>query len=161
MSYMLKNFEKLSSYPLGKYFFSKVVCMKAPYFRTIKPQFTALSRGYCEITMKNRRAVRNHLGSVHAVAMCNLCELVAGSATDATIPSHLRWIPQEMRVEYLKIAKSDLRGTCTISNDSNFTAGKLPVKVVVKDRNGVEVVRATIDMYLSEKRAREQSGSNG
>ena len=45
--------------------------MKAPYFSTIKPQFKTLRPGYCEVSMKKRRAVLNHLGSVHAIAELN------------------------------------------------------------------------------------------
>jgi hypothetical protein len=100
--------------------------------------------------MKNRRAVRNHLNSVHAIAMCNLCELVGGTGLDVSLSDHLRWIPRGMQVEYIKIAKTDLRGTCTIPEIAVTKAGSLPVTVNVTDKNGTEVMRAIIYMHVTE-----------
>jgi len=152
MSRVLRMYNTLCGFPLGRYFFSKIICVIAPYFRTIKPRFIELKPGYCEVTMKNRRAVRNHINSVHAIAMCNLCELVGGTALDVSLPGHLRWIPRGMKVEYLKIAKTDLRGTCTISENAVTGEGPLPVTVHVTDKNGTEVMRAIIDMHVTERK---------
>jgi acyl-coenzyme A thioesterase PaaI-like protein len=152
MSRILRGYNTLCGFPLGKYIFSKAIGLIAPYFKTIKPRFVELKPGYCEVTMKNRRAVRNHLKSVHAIAMCNLCELVGGTALEVSLPGHLRWIPSGMRVEYLKIAKTDLRGTCTIPEIAVSRDGSLPVTVHVTDKNGTEVMRAIIDMHVTERK---------
>ena len=111
MNKLMDIYTKCSKLPGGKRLFSKLVCMKAPYFKTIQPLFCELRPGYCEITMKNRRAVQNHIKSVHAIAMCNISELTAGSMLEATLPKIMRWIPKHMAVDYLKIAKTDLKAT--------------------------------------------------
>ena len=54
---LLSMFNRLNKVPFGKKIFSRLVCVKAPYFGTIKPDFVDLRPGYCEITMKNRRCV--------------------------------------------------------------------------------------------------------
>lgn len=46
--------------------------------------------------IRDRRRVHNHLGTVHAIALCNLAELSADVMTDATIPLDMRWIPKGM-----------------------------------------------------------------
>lgn len=135
-----------------KYILSKAVCLMAPCFKTIRPWFAELRPGYGRITMKNRRAVRNHLNSAHAVAMCNLCELAGGTTLDVTLPSHLRWIPSGMEVEYLRIAKKDLTGTCVIPAESIKGKGSPPVNVSVTDTKGTEVMRATINMHITERK---------
>jgi hypothetical protein len=56
-------YSKCVKLPAGKHVFSKLVCLKAPYFGTIKPLFRELRPGYCEIKMKKRRAVHNHIKS--------------------------------------------------------------------------------------------------
>jgi acyl-coenzyme A thioesterase PaaI-like protein len=147
----LTAYNKLKGLPMGKYLFSRALCLIAPYFGSIKPRFVELKPGYCEVTIKNRRAVRNHLKSVHAIAMCNLCELTGGTALDATMPAHLRWIPRGMQIQYIKLAKTDLKGTCSISADEIKGKGSLPVTVSITDTGGTEVVRAVIDMYISER----------
>lgn len=152
MNRLMNIYRKCVKLPAGKHIFSKLVCMKAPYFGTIKPLFIALRPGYCEITMKQRRAVHNHIKSVHAIAMCNISELAAGTMLEATLPSSMRWIPKSMTVEYLKIARTDLKAVCQIPTEGLEHPQELPMTVHVTDTNEVEVLRAIITMHISEKR---------
>jgi Domain of unknown function (DUF4442) len=68
MSQALKVWKALANKPAGKWTFSKMLCLKAPYFSSISPLFERLEPEYCEIKMKKHRAVLNHLGTVHAIA---------------------------------------------------------------------------------------------
>lgn len=101
---VLSLYRRITRWPAGHWIFSRLVCFKAPYFATIAPRFVALEPGRCEVRIRDRRSVHNHLGTVHAIALCNLAELSAGVMTDATIPDDMRWIPRGMAVEYLKRA---------------------------------------------------------
>src|SRR3990167_4658029 len=92
----LRIWQRLTSLPGGKWAFSRMICAKAPYFSTIRPEFVELRPGYCEVTIRKRRAVHNHIGTVHAIAMCNMAEVAAGIMTDVTIPATHRWIPKGM-----------------------------------------------------------------
>jgi len=148
----LSVYNKLHKLPMGKYIYSKLVCLMAPYFKTIKPRFVDLKPGYCEIKMNNRRAVRNHLNSVHAIAMCNLCELAGGMALDAALPPNLRWIPRGMNVDYIKIARTNLKGVCSIHGNTIPAQGAIPVTVSVTDTAGIEVMKAVINMHITEKK---------
>ena len=67
--------------------------------------------------MTKRRAVTNHIGTVHAIAMCNLAELAAGTMTEISIPPSMRWLPKGMAVEYLKKAESDVEALATRGRD--------------------------------------------
>jgi acyl-coenzyme A thioesterase PaaI-like protein len=151
MNTSLRIYSKLERVPGGRALFSKIICLKAPYFGTIHPRFVSLKPGYGEVRMKKRRSVQNHLGSVHALAMGNLCELVAGMTLDASIPGAMRWIPKSMNIEYLKIARTNLSASCGISGIDLSTPGDYPVVVRVTDTSGTEVVRATIIMHVSRK----------
>lgn len=149
----LSLWQRLSAYPGGKWLFSRLVCWKAPYFGSIRPQFDELSPGYCVVRLKKRRAVQNHLGTVHAIAMCNLAELAGGTMTDVTVPATHRWIPKGMTVEYLKKAESSLRGVAELSPVPEFgAAAELPVTVNVFDTSGTVVFRAVITMWVSPKK---------
>jgi acyl-coenzyme A thioesterase PaaI-like protein len=152
MNHLMNVYDKCTKLPAGKRIFSKMVCLKAPYFGTIKPVFKELRPGYCEIAMKKRRAVHNHIKSVHAIAMCNVSELAAGTMLEATLPSSMRWIPKSMTVEYLKIARTDLKAVCQIPNEGLEHPQELPMTVHVTDTNEVEVLRAIITMHITEKR---------
>ena len=152
MNMVLSMFNKFDKIPMGRKIFSKLVCFKAPYFGSIKPLFVELKHGRCVITMKKRRAVQNHIKSVHAIAMCNISELTAGTMIEASIPSNMRWIPKKMSVDYLKVAKTDLKAVCDLQEIDWGKNQDVPMTVDVTDTNGVVVFRAVITMYVSHKK---------
>ncbi|HMB56665.1 MAG TPA: hotdog fold domain-containing protein [Arenimonas sp.] len=156
MTPLLALYQKLTRYPLGHWLFTRAVCFKAPYFGSIGPRFTLLENGRCEATIKDRRRVHNHIGTVHAIALCNLAELTAGVMTDASLPKGMRWIPKGMTVSYLKKASGTLRGVATpaiplVISESGYD---LPVNVDVFDPAGERVFNAEIRMWLSPVPAR-------
>jgi len=98
--------------------------------------------------------VQNHIGTVHAIAMCNMAELAAGTMTDATVPYDFRWIPKGMIVEYLAKAETDLTAVAEIKPLPEFkTSMELPVSVQVTDIQDKIVFRAIITMWISKKKA--------
>jgi len=152
MNSLLKIYHTCEKLPLGKWIFSRLICYKAPYFGSIKPRFIALKPGYSEILLKKRRSVTNHIGSVHAIAMCNVSELAAGTMLEASIPKGMRWIPKGMTVSYLRIAKTDLKAICEIDTENLANPGELPMTVDVTDKQDKKVFQAVITMHLSAKK---------
>jgi acyl-coenzyme A thioesterase PaaI-like protein len=133
--------------------FSQLVCWKAPYFGSIRPRFVELRPGYCEVRIKKRWAVLNHIGTVHAIAMCNMAEIAGGIMTDVTIPTTHRWIPKGMSVEYLKKAETDLRAVAALTPIPAFEkAAELPVTINILDAKDQVVCRAVITMWVSPKK---------
>lgn len=153
MSAALSLWNKLEGKPLGKWLFSRIICFKAPYFASIKPRFEALAPGHARVRMAKRRAVTNHIGTVHAIAMCNLAELAGGTATDAAMPKNMRWLPKSMKVDYLQKAQTDLTGECRFEPPPEGPARDFDVTVNICDQRGEDVMRAVITMYLSPKKA--------
>lgn len=144
--------QRLGRWPGGRWLFSRLICLRAPYFASISPRFLALRPGHCEVTIRNRRAVRNHLGTVHAIAMCNMAELAAGLMTEVSVPASHRWIPKGMSVEYLKKAGSGLRATAAWEAMPEFgPAMELPVPVSITDSHGTVVFRAVIRMWVTPR----------
>src|SRR5262245_26950192 len=136
----------------GRWLFARTVSRRAPYFGTIKPRFLDLQPHLCRVAMRKRRAVENHIHTVHALAMGNLCELAAGMCTEVTIPVGMRWIPRGMTIEYLAKAETDVTATARLDKSEWAGAENVAVPVSVTDTNGKEVVRAVISMYVSPKR---------
>ena len=157
MASVLAMWQSMNRRPLGAWFFSKAVCWKAPYFGSISPRFVLLEPGRCEAIIHDRRRVHNHIGTVHAIALCNLAELTAGVMTDASLPRGMRWIPKGMSVQYLKKATGTLRGVATpdiplVASESGYD---LPVSVGVFDSAGEKVFSAQIAMWLSPSPAKK------
>ena len=148
----LRLWKRLGHTSFGRWLVSRAVCFIAPYFSTIKPVFTVLEPGHVEIRFKKRRAVQNHIKSVHAIAMCNAAELVGGVCMDVSLSSEFRWIPVGMTVQYLKIARTDLRAVCKIDRYDWDEPQDVVVPVGVFDTGGDEVFRADIRMRISVKK---------
>jgi acyl-coenzyme A thioesterase PaaI-like protein len=151
---VLSLYRRITRWPAGRWLFSRLVCLKAPYFATIAPRFVALEPGRCEVRVRDRRRVHNHIGTVHAIALCNLAELAAGVMTDATIPADMRWIPKGMTVEYPKKAVGTMHGVATPEIAAPVPGGghEWPVGVDVMDDAGETVFRARVLMWVSPRK---------
>ena len=143
-------FRRLSRFPFGKVLYSKLVNFYAPYTGTIRAVVIDLIPGRCTTEMKDRRSIQNHLRTVHAIALCNLCEMTMGLMVDATIPSHLRWIPRGMNVQYVKKARGRLSGRSWIDPDA-FAPGDQSVPVEIQDMSGDIVARADIILSVTRR----------
>ncbi len=152
MNRVLQLQTKLKAKPFGMAIFSRILARMAPYFKTIKPRVIELRPNYMKASMQKRRAVHNHLKTVHAIASCNLCEFTAGICMEASIPKHRRWIPVGMEVAYLKKANTDLTAVCDLSDVNWDTCDHVKCDVSVKDTEGIEVVKAVITMKVSDKK---------
>jgi len=143
MSQTLKLFEQV-----GAEQFSAMIGQTAPYFATISPRFVELRPGYAEVTFAKRKEVLNHLGTVHAIALCNAAELAAGTMTDASIAAGYRWIPKGMTVEYLAKAEGDVVAIADGGDIDWQSTGDMvvPVTAYVGEK---AVFRAAITMYVS------------
>jgi acyl-coenzyme A thioesterase PaaI-like protein len=150
----LRQFRKLGGSAAGRWLFSRVVCWRAPYFASIRPTIDVLEIGRCVARIKHRRAVQNHIGTVHAIALCNLAELTAGVVTDASIPDDARWIPKGMTVRYLKKATGAMTATASFPPlpDDIGEGVDAHVTVAVRDSAGDVVFDADIAMWVSPRK---------
>jgi len=110
---ILKLWNSLSAKPLGKTLFNNFIRFYVPYTASVHPQVMELRPGYARVQIKDRRSVRNHLNSIHAVAMMNLGEAATGMALMAGLPEWARAILVKFQIEYLKKG----RGTLTAIGD--------------------------------------------
>jgi len=101
-------------WPLGRRAFSAYGARYAPYFKTISPLINMLEPNRCEVLIKKRKRVENHIGTVHVIAIANGLEMAMGFMAEASIPKHLRWIPKGMELSYPNKAASDIVCRATV-----------------------------------------------
>lgn len=138
--------------PAGPRVFSRVFALRAPYFGSVRPRFTVIEPDHAELVVRDRRRVHNHLGTVHAIALCNGLEAAMGALAEASIPRGKRWIPKGMQVSYTAKATSDV--TCIAETDPLAWAGgdpDVPVRVRGVLDNGTVVIEGVISLWVTER----------
>jgi acyl-coenzyme A thioesterase PaaI-like protein len=155
MSTVLDLYTKAARLPQGRRVFSLLFSQKAPYFATVRPRFVELRPNYAELSIRKRRGVQNHIGTVHVIAICNGLEAAMGALAEATVPAHKRWIPKGMAVDYTAKATSDI--TCIAETDPEQWTGDdpdVPVRVRGVRTDGTVVVEGVIRLWVTDKPAR-------
>ncbi len=152
-----KNFvrgawDRLHRLPGGKVAFSRIVGRAAPYTGTIRPLVEELRHRYARVSMQDRRAVRQHLESVHAIALANLCELTGNIALSYTMPDDARFIVAGISVEYKKKARGTITGTCDCPDIPSTAEREYQVPVVLKDASGDVVAECVLRTLVGPKR---------
>jgi acyl-coenzyme A thioesterase PaaI-like protein len=146
--------------PGGKILFSKLIGRMAPYTGTIGARITSLRPGYCQAQLDDHRAVRNHLSSIHAVALVNLAELAGNSALAYSLPDDGRFIVAGLSIEYLKKARGTITATSECPIPSSSERAEYAVPVILTDASGEVVARATLRSLVGSKRPSTRSDAN-
>jgi uncharacterized protein (TIGR00369 family) len=146
--------DRFSSIPGGRVLFSRAVGMAAPYTNTIGARVEVLRRGYAEVVMRDRKSVRNHLRSVHAVALVNLAELTGNVALAYSMPDEARFIVAGLSIEYLKKARGSIRGVCECPIPASSERREYQVPVSLRNEAGEEVAHCTLRSLVGPKQGK-------
>ena len=92
--------------------------------------------------MRDRRDLRNHLRSIHAIALINLGELTTGLALVSTLPRDRRAILVDIRAQYLKKARGELSAEASFRFPGQaFETRDFDVEALLTDVEGDCVAR--------------------
>ena len=150
---LLAQWQRLSRLPFGKRLFSWVVGRTAPYTGTVGGVFTDIRPGYARAELRDRRAIRNHLASIHAVALVNLAEMTSGVALMTALPKGVRGIVTGLSIEYLKKARGTLVATTTADAPTTVTESMAhEVIATICDSEGDVVAVCRVQWKLSPPR---------
>ncbi len=150
--------DMLKRVPGGRIAFSKLMSRIVPYTGSIAPMVIELQRGRARVRMEDRYRFRNHLNSLHAVALVNLAEFTGNLALVYSLPDSARFIVKGLSIDYLKKARGPILAECVIpesaTNAIASTKERSEHKIVVRltDQSGDEVARAELQSLVGPKR---------
>jgi len=134
---------RLAPLPGGKTLFSLLLGRMTPYSGTIGARVEELEPGFCRATLRDRRRVRNHLASVHAMALANFAELTSGLAVLAGLAPGVQGIVTGFSISYQKKARGRLIAECRVSGLEVTAEREQEAAVTVSNAAGDVVARAT------------------
>jgi acyl-coenzyme A thioesterase PaaI-like protein len=141
--------ERLEGRPGGKTLFSIIIGQTAPYTGTIGARAEELRPGYARWTLRDRRGLRNHLNSIHAVALVNLAEVTSGTAMLMTLPAGTRGIVTSLSTTFIKKARGTLTAECRCELPPFTGETHFDLRAEIRDGAGDMVATATVTWLLS------------
>lgn len=153
MSAVLSSWNRFSGTLPGRLLVSGAVWLRAPYFLTAAPVILELDEKHSRVRMQNWWLTHNHLGTVHAIASCNLAEYAMGVLAEAAVPPSHRWIPIGMDVRYLTTATTSVTADAAFATPPDFGPDKedVTVEVSIRDDGATEAVHASIHLRISPR----------
>jgi acyl-coenzyme A thioesterase PaaI-like protein len=142
---------RLKDKPGGRTLFSMLIGRMAPYTNTIGARVEELGPGHSRWVMRDRRKVRNHLNSIHAVALVNLAEVASGTAMLMGLTPDVRGIVTGLSIQYRKKARGTLTATCDCSVPAVTSELSLDVPAVITDQAGDIVAEARVTWRLAKR----------
>jgi acyl-coenzyme A thioesterase PaaI-like protein len=151
--------QRSRSLPGGRQVFSWFVGRLIPYTGTVSPLVLELEPGFARVEMRDRRRIRNHLGSIHAVALVNLAEFTSGLALTLGLPDTVRGIVRSITIEYTKKARGTLVAECRCTPPAVSARTQFEVASVVRDAAGDAVATARVCWLLDLRVPSTSAGS--
>ena len=145
---LLRLWRRLSPLPGGYWLFARIFGFLVPYSGSVGPRIRVLEPGHAEVEIPDRRRNRQHLGSVHAIALLNAAEQASGLAVLAGLPDGIRGIVTNISMQYVKKARGTIRAVSRVAIPSVTSDTDLDVTADCLDREGALVARATVRWRL-------------
>lgn len=153
----------MSPLPGGKWLFSKLIGFTIPYTGSIQPRVVSLQPGHAIVNLHDKRRVRNHLKSIHAIALANLAEFTTGIATLSGMPPGSRAILTGLQVEYHKKARGTLKSESRSNPPTEATEQSVVVEAKIYDAEGDCVATGFATWLIGPekiKSSKQQDGQN-
>jgi acyl-coenzyme A thioesterase PaaI-like protein len=139
-----KQWRRARAIPGGRWLFSRLLSLRVPYSGSLGAVVRSLEPGYCEVQLHDTRRLRNHLHSIHAMALANLGEMVTGLALLNGLADGTRAILTGFSIDYLKKARGTLLARCRCNVPPGSDPADVDIDGEIRDSEGamVATVRA-------------------
>jgi len=151
-AWLREGWQRLSGVPGGRLLFSRAIGVAIPYTGSIGAEVLVLEPGYAKVQIDDRRAVRNHLRSIHAIALTNLAELTGNLALACGLPDDGRFIVTKLGIEYKKKARGRITAECRCDPPRGSERREYELTIDLSNASGEVVATATLTTLVGSSR---------
>jgi acyl-coenzyme A thioesterase PaaI-like protein len=151
---VLAMWRRISSLPFGRTLFAWAFGRSVPYSGALGARVEKLEPGHVVLTLRDRRGVRNHLASVHAIALANLGEMASGLAMTTALPPGVRSIVTGLSITYHKKARGLLTAESRVTVPAVTGDMEHDVQAEIRDTTGDMVARVDVKWRLGPAKPR-------
>lgn len=144
----LSMWRRLSPLPFGRDLFMLVFGSMVPYSGALGARVLSLEPGRVRMELRDRRGVRNHLNSIHAVALANLGEMASGLAMTTALPPGVRSIVLGLDTTFSKKARGTLVAEAVVIVPEVRGDVNHDVRAEIRDAAGEVVAVVTVRWRL-------------
>jgi len=146
-----EGWQRLQGLPGGPRLFDRLLGLAIPYTGALGAEVLSLESGRARVRLRDRRGVRNHLDSIHAIALANLAELAGNLALVYTLPKDGRFIVKALAIEYLKKARGNIVAECRCEPILSAERREYELSVLLTDTTGTLVAQARLTTLVSPR----------
>lgn len=151
LSSLWRVWDQCKTSAIGRKTFSFLFGKFVPYTGSIGAEIVELSVGNATVAMRDSRKLRNHLKSLHAIALANLGEATTGLAVNYDLPENMRAILVRFEIDYLKKARGTIKAICRIE-PQKIKVGDVIVEGVLQNSASETVAKIRAIWKVGEKK---------
>jgi acyl-coenzyme A thioesterase PaaI-like protein len=143
-AWIREGWQHASRVPGGRHLFSRLLGVAIPYTGSIGAEVLTLEPGYAKVQLDERRAIRNHLSSIHAIALANLGELTGNLALACALPDDGRFIVTQLAIDYKKKARGRIIAECRCDPPTSAERREYQLHIALRDASGADVAEVVL-----------------
>jgi uncharacterized protein (TIGR00369 family) len=140
---------KFDGYPAGlrRFLITWAFGGTVHFVRTAGVQFEELTEERAVVTIRNKRRVQNHIGTVHAAVVALIGETATGAVFGMSVPDDKIPLLKSMKIAYTKRSQGGLRAEASLTPEMRERSwvgekGEIVVPVKITDETGEPTVEA-------------------
>jgi len=142
---------------LQSFLLTKIFNSTVKYAGTTGLKVVSISQQEATLTLRNKKAVQNHIKGIHAIAAAILAESATGIVFGMNVPDNRLPLLKSLKMDYHRRMQGNLTAKASLSQEQIYTIeqdekGSIIVPVVITDESGQIPIECQMEWAWISKR---------